>query len=238
MALIRIKFFPNVNAWDEAAPNFQQIGEKWFDDPPNERPSLYEAATPLEEVQAVAAFSLTNLGRGIHSGYLVRIEWDDLLAVGIHASNTTPGNTGVVAVDFRHWEIPGDTAPILELLRHIWHGAMLGEDRFRWVGKQMQIAAMRRFLEAEPRHVVEEAKRCCNRKLENQTGGRRPLGSAIQDELRKNPPAIPEGRIRVLARECWLRRLGAQLEGSAEQDWLRAEHELRQRYEQQLRGYT
>lgn len=238
MSLLRIKFFPNVNAWDEAAPDFQQIREKWFDDKPDEQASLYEATTAREEIEAVAAFSLTNLGRGIQAGYLVRIEWDDLNAVGIRSSNLRPGNTGVVAVDFRHWEIPGDRGPILELLRHIWSRALLGEDRFRWVGKQMQVAAMNRFLNAGTHLVVEEAKRCCRRKLDNRPGGGRPLGPAIRDELRAPPPAIPEGQIKVLAGEKWLDRLSTGRAGDAVHDWLRAEHELRQLYEQELLGYT
>jgi hypothetical protein len=228
--LLRIKFVPNMNFWDEPQPDPERIAEKWFDDQPGESPSLYEAASHAEEVEAAAALSLTNLAKRIEVGYLGRIEWGDLAAVGIPASDARPGNTGVVAVDFRHREIPGEREPIFKLLRHIWGRVRRGEDRFRWVGKQMQRAAMERFLEAGPQFVIEEAKRCCRRKLAEQAGGRRPLGSTIRDELQAAPPAIPEYRIRSLAEAKWLARLGAGLVGNAEQDWLSAEKELRQLY--------
>lgn len=238
MSLIRIKKDVSLRAWDKEEPDFQEIMKKWFEDPPDEQPSLYEALTPLEEIDAVAALSITDLPPGIKERYLVRIEWDDLLAVGIQASNGRPGNTGVAAVDFRHWEIAGDRGPILDLMRHIWKRALRGEDRFRMVGEQMQAAAMKQFLGSDPRVVIEEAKRCCRHKLKKQPNGRRPLGPAIQDELRTNPPTIPEGRIMSLAGEKWLQRLRAGAAGNAEQDWLSAERELRQRYEQELLAYT
>src|SRR5581483_8808440 len=38
---------------------------------------------------------------------VMRIERVDFAAVGLELSNERPGTTGVVAVDFRHWEIPG-----------------------------------------------------------------------------------------------------------------------------------
>jgi hypothetical protein len=107
MPVLRIKFLPNLNSWDEAPPDPGRIADKWFEDPEHEQPSLYEAGSQVEEVEAVAAFSLTNLAKRIEVGYLVRIEWADLAAVGIEATNDRPGSTGVVAVDFRHWEIPG-----------------------------------------------------------------------------------------------------------------------------------
>lgn len=148
------------------------------------------------------------------------------------------GEQGVVLVDFRHWEIPGDRKAILDLLRHIWERARRGEDRFRWVGKQMQRAALRRFLNADPRLVIEEAKRCCHRKLAERAGGRRPLGNALGAELRASPPAVPEERIRARAEAIWRQRLGAGMAGHEVQDWLSAEQELRHVYEQQLLAYT
>jgi hypothetical protein len=102
----------------------------------------------------------------------------------------------------------------------------------------MQAAAMRRFLEAGSHLVVDEAKRCCHRKLENRPGGRRPLGDAIREELQVTPPAIPHERIKALAEEKWRLRLETPTAGDDKQDWLSAERELRQLYEQQLLGYT
>src|SRR5262245_29237471 len=78
MPLLRIKFVPNMNVWDEPQPAPERIAEKWFDDQPGENPSLYEAASHAEEVEAAAALSLTNLAKRIDVGYLVRIEWGDL----------------------------------------------------------------------------------------------------------------------------------------------------------------
>jgi hypothetical protein len=238
MPLLGIKFLPNLNSWDDEAPDPERIADKWFDDPANEQPSLYEATSPIEEVEVVAALSLTNLGRRVEAGYLVRIEWGDLAEVGLRPNNARPGNTGVVAVDFRHWEIPGDRQLIFDLLRHIWHRARRSEDCFRWVGKQMQRAALERLLSADSRLVVEEAKRCCRRKLQGTTGGRRPLGPNLRGELQAMPPTTPEGRIRSLAGERWRQRVRAAMAGTAEWDWLNAEQELRQLYQQQLLGYT
>jgi hypothetical protein len=236
MPLLRIKSLPNLNSWDERPLDPERLAQKWFDEQSHERPSLYEATTQEEEAEAVAAFSLTNLARRIEVSYIVRIEWDDLSQIGIRANNAQPGSTGVVAVDFRHWEIPGVRQPIFNLLRYIWDRVRRGEDRLRWIGKEIQRASMERFLETDTRFVIEEAKRCCRLKLTGGTGRRR-LGPAIRDELRATPPYIPEGRIRSLAEQNWLDRLSVGIAGNAEQDWLSAEQELRRRYEEQFLGY-
>jgi hypothetical protein len=242
MPLIRIQFHPNLNHWDAptpdpSQPDFSQIGKKWFAERLNDQPSLYEAATPLEEIETVAAYSLTNWETFIEAGYIVRIEWEDFGLLGIQPTDANLGRTGVVGVDFRHWEIPGDKALIESLLRHLWNCTVKGEDRFRWVGCQLQAAAMRRFLDADSRAVIDEAKRCSRYKLDRQKGGRRTPGRVIQGELTVAPPNIPETRIRKAAYQRYIHRCTSGLWGNAEMDWLEAEQDLRVRYNAALTGY-
>jgi hypothetical protein len=242
MPLLRIIFYPNVNHWDAPKPNpkqpdFTQIIKKWFPERSGEQPSLYEAVTPLAEIETVAAFSLPNPDRVLEAGYLLRIEWRDFAALDIQPADSRPGKTGVVGVDFRHWEIPGDEQLIARLVRHLWHRTEQGEDRFRWVGCQLQAAAMRRFLDADSRSVIDEAKRCCRHKLSGEKVGRRTPGRVIQQELAVAPPNIPAGRIRKAAYERYVQRCTSGECGNEETDWLEAEQDLRARYHAEITGY-
>jgi hypothetical protein len=82
MALVRIHRSPKLNPWDREPPDFERVAREWFANYTDPRPSVYEANAPVEEVEAVAAFSLTNPGMSLTVYHLMRIEWSDLEALG------------------------------------------------------------------------------------------------------------------------------------------------------------
>jgi hypothetical protein len=231
MALIRIARPPNLNAWDRRPADFNKLAEDWFANFKDPHPSVYEARTAAEELEVVAACALAHatLPR-LRVYHILRIEWTDLDALGIggRVSNETPGRTGVVAVDFNHWEIPGDRDILIELVARLHTLSLTGQDRFRWFGTSVQRQQLERFLARGDELVIGEAKRRCRHKLDEAPYTRRPLPEQMRQELQTTPPAIPQHRIAVLAHQRYTDRgSGA---GSALADWLQAERDLRERY--------
>jgi hypothetical protein len=234
MALLRIYKSPNLNALDVEPLNFEKITNAWFANCKAERQSVYQANTPLEEVEAVSAFALSNhqvIGLTVY--HIIRIDWADLEALGAHTQvSDDPGTTGVVPVDFRHRDIPGDPGLLLDLVRRVRSEAERGEDRFRWLATFMQRRQLERFL-ACSEVVIQEAKRRCERKLANSPYAPRPTHERVRHELEAAPPAVPQQRIATLAHQLHQQRQGAT---RSLENWLDAEREVRQRYVAGLLG--
>ncbi|MCI0458312.1 MAG: DUF2934 domain-containing protein [Gemmataceae bacterium] len=215
-----------LNIWDKPAP---EIAKDLFSNFKDKRPSFYESS-PLEELKTVAAYALTTQPKPFH---LVRVTREDLAEVGLAGIDEAPGTTGILSVDFRHWEIQAEAADgkdrLIDLIARIREKVIQGEDRLRWVGSLMQRSHWEQFCLCPDGEVIREAKRRCRWRLEG--GGRAyelQTKRQIEEDLRANPPVIPEERIRRRAHKRWLNR--GDEPGSAEDDWITAERELRELY--------
>jgi hypothetical protein len=225
MPLLRISDCSNLNVWDKTS---EKIAEDWFDRFRDPRASFYEARCSREEVEAVAAFALTNPAKN-KVYHLMRVTWEELADFGLYPSGEAPGNTGVVSVDFRHWEIETRREGLVRLVGHVQERLVAGEERFRWVGVRMQNPWWRRFCGLEDAFVIGEAKNRCRWKLANQEGGYRfRPRERVAAELRGSPPAIPKYRIAERAYRAYQMRGAAP--GGPLEDWLAAERELRELY--------
>src|SRR5262249_42176448 len=103
MSLLRIVGF-GLNIWDNPP---EAVATDLFNNFKDTRPSAYEASGQ-EEIETVAAYALTTLTKTVF--HIVRVTHEDLAAVGLTASDEAPGTTGILSVDFRHWEIQAETA--------------------------------------------------------------------------------------------------------------------------------
>jgi hypothetical protein len=234
MPLLRINHCPNLNAWDKK--DAQDIAENWFDFADPEQ-SLYEAGSSLEEVENATAFSLTSIAK-IEQCYVLRILPADFAAAEISLNNLIPGGTGVVAVDFRHWDAPASRDQLTRLVSHILHRVTKGEDALRWIGLRQQTACWRCFRDTAPSLVIEEARRRSGWKLERNKNPPKTAPNKLRCELLDCPPTIPCHRLRVRA---WLRykeHCYAGVNGIPEDEWFAAENELREVYIRQLIGFA
>jgi hypothetical protein len=234
MPFLRIKHRPNLNAWDKK--DAQGIAADWFDIADPEQ-SLYEAGSSLEEVENAAAYSLTNPPK-LESCFVLRILPSDLASADIKPNNRTPGGTGVVAVDFRHWDAPASRDQLTRLVSHILDRVTKGEDVLRWIGLRQQQTCWRRFCDTAPNLVIEEARRRCCWKLEGTKNPTKTPTGKLRCELLDCPPTIPCARLRLCA---WLRykdRCCKGVNGIPEDDWNKAEEELREIYLRQLIGFA
>src|SRR4051794_7541638 len=68
----------------------------------SEEKSVFEVGGPGDEIATVAAFALTAPDCEITSRYCIRIEPADFDQTGVSLDKSALGQTGVVAVDFRH----------------------------------------------------------------------------------------------------------------------------------------
>lgn len=234
MPFLRIKHCPNLNAWDKK--DAQGIAADWFDLADPEQ-SLYEAGSSLEEVENAAAFSLANIAKR-EPCYVLRILPSDLAASDIKPNNRTPGGTGVVIVDFRHWDAPASRDQLTRLVSHILDRVTKGEDVLRWIGLRQQEACWRRFRDTAPSLVIEEARRRSSWKLDGLKNPPKTAPNKLRCELLDCPPTIPCDRLRLCA---WLRykdRCCNGVNGTPEDDWLKAEMELREIYLRQFVEFT
>jgi len=236
MPLLRLSDCASLSIWDD--PNRpEQIAKKWFDDFKDPSPSLYESNSPLEEVEAVAAFHLTNKSAKRKAYHILRIDHADLAAAGICPKNEKPGNTGVVDVDFRHWEIPANQEQLIGLTERLLQKIIAGGDYLRWVGSRLQEVCWQRFLTTPADRIVEEARRR-SRCLINKHPFPATLPEQLAKEFWEHPPSIPHERIRIQAQLDYEERLRQGRAGTDKEDWERAENKMRSLYAQQIVGFT
>jgi hypothetical protein len=224
----------SLNPWDKKPPD--QIAAEWFDNFKDNRPSLYMAENSNEEVEAVAAFSLANPSK-VNPYHIMRIDVEDFTTVGIHPTDEIPGVTGVVAVDFRHWEITGDRAKLIALVSKIRDRVIAGEERLRWVGLLAQEQKWRQFVGSPPTVVIEEARRRSRAKLDKNKTPPCSRRQQMESELTSVPPTIPSHCIRWRAFLRYERRCQLSQPGTADEDWLESEVELRELYTKGIIGY-
>jgi hypothetical protein len=227
MALLRVVGF-GLNIWDNPSP--EAIAKDLFNNFKDKRPSFYEAS-PQEEIETVAAYALTNLAK--KTFHIVRVTREDLAEVGLTRSDDAPGTTGILSVDFRHWEIEAEAADgkdrLIDLVARIRERLIQGEERLRWVGGCMQRSHWERFCTCGDGEVTREAKDRCRWRLDGHGGAYQPRRKhQIEEDLRANLPVIPDERIRLRAYRKYVAR--GDEPGTAEDDWRVAERELRDLY--------
>lgn len=236
MPLLRLSDCASLSGWDY--PNTpEQIARKWFDDFKDPSPSLYESNSSIEEVEVVAAVHLTNPTAKRKAYHVLRIDNEDLVAADIRPNNNNPGSTGVVAVDFRHWEIPANQGQLVRLVERILERIVACEERLRWIGVRLQEGWWKHFLDAPADQVVPEARRRSHCLLKQH-----PFRPTDPDQLVKefwaNPPRIPDRGISPHAQREYEERLQQGREGTAEDDWTIAVKKVRDLYFQQIAGFA
>jgi hypothetical protein len=238
MSLIRVCWdAANLNKWDKEPCDFAAIVKEWYHPERDPNVSVYSAQTESEEVEVAASHSLTDFAPSLKPAHLVRIEWSDLIAIGARerVSDRVPGTTGVVPVDFRHWELRDAPAYLEALVRRIRECYEAGEQRFRWVGPPVLRRQISQFCSRPDSEVIQEAKRRCQHKLNAGPGTlRRPRAEDLRTQLRNAPPRIPEQVIREQSFRLY-QRTGRD---DKDRNWFEAENDLRDLYEAGFVSYT
>src|SRR5216683_793841 len=106
MHFLRMFNNPTLTPWD--CPDDSALARKVFAeafDNQRDYPSLYGVESPLEEIRTACAFVLTTTKIKLENFFVVRIFQEDLNAFDLRINDDKPGTTGVVDVDFRHFEI-------------------------------------------------------------------------------------------------------------------------------------
>jgi hypothetical protein len=237
MSLIRISDALNLRKWDNSLCDHPAIVKEWFCLERDPDPSVYWADSENDEVEVAASHSLTDFAPSLKGVQLLRIEWSDLTAVGAlaKASNAAPGGTGVVHIDFRHWELVGAEEYAEALVRRIRERYEAGEQRFRWIGPPVLSRCLDQFCRRSDREVIQEAKRRCRHKLSGGPGTLpKPRASDVQRYFGESPPKIPENVVRERAFGLH-QRLGRH---DAFLNWIEAESELLAKYEAEILMYA
>jgi hypothetical protein len=237
MSLIRVSTAINLNKWDSDQFDPTKIIKEWFDTARDPNPSVFCAQSEGDEVEVAASHSLMERGPGLKGSYLLRIKWSDLIAVGAkeQTTNINPGTTGVVHIDFRHWEMRSAMGYLNDLVLRIREHYEAGEQRFRWIGPPVLRRQLAEFASRSDNEVIQEAKRRCRNKL-NAVAGTLPL--PVSEDLRRQlynaRPSIPEQVIRERAFSLFERSRNH----DANRNWMDAERELLTAYEQGIVEYS
>lgn len=210
MSLIRICDAPNLNKWDKEPWDVGAVIKEWFNPDRDPNPSVYWADSEIEEVQVAAAHSLTNLNASLKAVHLLRIKWSDITNIGVkeRLSNRNAGTTGVVRIDFCHWELVDGRAYLESLVRQIRECYEAGEQRFRWVGPPVIRRQLTQFCVPSDHEVIREAKRRCGHKLQGAGTLSGPRSEELRQQLRDYPPNLPEHVIRERATRCMCEQEG------------------------------
>jgi hypothetical protein len=230
MSLIRICNAPNLNKWDKEPCDLAAIIKEWFNPDRDPDPSVYWASSESEEVEVAASHSLTDLSPNLKPVHLLRIEWSDLVAIGVseRTSNRVPGRTGLVRIDFQHWELVGGKDYLDALVRRSRERYEAREQPFRWVGPPVLRRQLTQFCSLPDHEVIPEAKRRCRHKLHGGPGTLPlPRREELREQLRNARPNIPQQAIRERAFQLY-KQSGRE---DADQNWMDAERELLTLYE-------
>src|SRR5262249_55033065 len=143
-----------------------------------------------------------------------------------------PGRTGVVSVDFLHWELSVANKYMEQLIKRIHARYEAGEQRFRWVGKPVIRCCLEFFSSQPDDEVIPEAKRRCRHKLCGAGANLpRPTAEEFRRHFRANRPKIPK---QVLEERAYFRHKETG-EHDRETNWKEAERGLLELYES---GFT
>jgi hypothetical protein len=192
--------------------------------------SLYGVDSSADELRTAAAFALTTPDKELKNFFMVRMFQRDLDELSLQVDDDGPGNTGVVDVDFRHFEVRNLTqTKAVELTARIRNSATEGEERFRWVAARFQRPQLERFLQLPDEQVIAQAKRRCLFKLG------RGVASAVMirtilAELESNEPTLPRFRVERAAFLKYCDRSKNGSPGNAGIDWTNGEKNLRNAY--------
>jgi hypothetical protein len=165
------------NTWDRKTDEEiarKELFERAFLDGPQRdpNPSVYQVGSREEEIRTVTAYTLVHTNKKPEILYAIRIYQADLAALAIQ-TDAPPGTTGVVDVDFRHYQFRQPShQQLIDLVSRVRRAAIEGEERYRWVGRAHQIPHLNSFLALSSSEVIEEAKRRCRVKLNQPPGGR------------------------------------------------------------------
>jgi hypothetical protein len=205
--------------------------------PGTECPSLYGVVSLMDEIRTAAAFALTTTDKELKNFFVVRIFPPDLHELDLWADDEAPGTTGVVEVDFLHFEVRNMTpAKASALTARLRNTAAEGAERFRWVAGRFQRLHLERFLQAADEQVIAEAKRRCRFRLG--LGGspeQRGTIARILAELERNKPAVPRFRVERAAFLNYCERARTCIPGSPDTDWAKGERDLLEAYQNAFR---
>jgi hypothetical protein len=238
MHFLRMFNNTSLNAWDskEDAALAQDVFREAFK-PGAGRPSLYRVDSLADEIRTAAAFALTPPDKDLKNLFVVRLFEQDLNELHLLVDEG-PGTTGVVDIDFRHFEVANLTGPkAISLTARVRNGASAGEERFRWVAARFQCPHLEQFLLLPDEQVIAEAKRRCRFKLG--LGPAPEQGGAIKrilTELAASRPTLPRPRVERAAFLNYCGRLQSGLSGDQDGDWTKAEEGLHDAYKQAFRS--
>jgi hypothetical protein len=234
--------YPETNLNDWESKNETELARRLFGetfDTRGDHPSLYSVESYPDELCTATAYALT---RGVSKDpkpfWAIRLfDWD-LNELDIRIDDDEPGNTGVVEVDFRHFEIRNlSQEKAIGLTARVRKTACEGIDRFRYVAKWFQRLCMERFLSQPDEDVIAETKRRCRfgvgRETSADSKGR--FRPQITRDLETHEPNVPRIRIERAAFLNYCGRVSNGILGSAESDWNNAEMRLRQAYKDAFR---
>ncbi|MCI0464131.1 MAG: hypothetical protein L0Z62_44930 [Gemmataceae bacterium] len=239
MRFLRVWLNTTLNPWDnkEDEALAKDVFREAFGDK-GDCPSLYWIDSLADEFRTAAAFALTTTKTTLANFFVVRLFQRDLDKFDLQVDDDGPGTTGVVDVDFRHFEIRNLTqVKAVALTAWLRNTASEGEERFRWVATRFQRPQLVRFLQLPDEQVIAEAKRRCRVRLG--CGGPadsngRSIPQIISD-LHTNKPTLPRFRVERAAYLNYCDRIRNSRSGSSGEDWTTGEESLREAYKNAFR---
>jgi len=215
--------------------------DRWYADPTDlkslydpfrtkGRPSIYQAESAPDEVTVVAAHVLSDPLAKVESRMnIVRLLEADFDKCGLRCDARLLGTTGVVAIDFAHFEIEGDETRIQDLIKHLYLQIRYGEDRVRSIYRAQIRKQLQSFQQWPSEDVTPYALRRCQELLDEQSHQKACLPETyVEGEYDQSQPRIPHHRIAFRAYEKSLSPRQSHLD--AVSYWLEAEKELRDEY--------
>jgi hypothetical protein len=239
MHFLRMYTESTLNTWD--GKDETALARKVFSEAFGEKadsPSLYAVDSRMDEILTASAFALTTTKIHLENFFVVRLYWSDLEEFELSVDDDYPGGTGVVDVDFRHFEIRKMTKEkAVKLTQRIRAAACEGEERFRWIPAGFQRPHLQRFLLVCNGQVIDDAKRRCRLRLDcaipSDSAGGKP--HHIIKALEANKPTLPRFRIERAAHLNYCERIEKNCSGTPDEDWKTGEESLWESYKNAFR---
>jgi hypothetical protein len=140
---------------------------------PDNVPSIFLATSDTEEVQTAAAWKIKKGQSLLQKCFGLRVRDEDLQALGLVAGDPMPGDTGVPAVDARHYDLKRDDGSLIKfedaerLIEQVLRELVGGGDRVRVFGKNQLAFQFSDFLRGGAGSLNPQSATLYQRCLEN-----------------------------------------------------------------------
>lgn len=164
MKYVRIIETTTANKWIERDPNIGSVAHFTFgSSKPANNPSLYRAFTEIDEVRVTSAHLLASPNSfSLEPKCVLRLDDSDIQASGLRVNEEAHwGETGIISIDFAHYEIPWTRDKVLALVARIVDRLRMGENRIRRIGALQLEHQLKSFHGQPPAELTPYGKRRC-----------------------------------------------------------------------------